>query len=271
VLQFARVSYADLPNTHPVYVPDLLARWPKTIPERIERCFCHLINSKFGRASAGHELEITSERERDLLVFADWHTEQDYFIKAMIDYKWLAERRMLDNDGRESIWICVTPKGWAHFDELNRGQGDAKNPVFVAMWFGGKERKEEMDTLYEEAIKPAIKGAGYNAERADTDDYNDAIMDKVIDDIRRAPFVVADLTSRNNGVYYEAGFAGGYGKEVILCCPESDKKQHFDVSGLNQLRYHDAAQLRISLERRILRTMGRGPHPFDGGDTSGDG
>ena len=261
-LQFGSMVYPELEKTYSLRVTDLLARWPNTIPERIERCFCHLINARLGRMNAGQELEITSGDERDLLIFAKWGSEPEYFLQAMVDYKWVTRRDRLDEHEEPGIRICVTPKGWAHFDDLNRGQSDAKNPAFVAMWFGGKERREEMDRLYIEAIEPAIHAAGYHAARADTDEYNDAIMDKVIDDIRKAPFIVADLTENRNGVYYEAGFAKGCGIEVIYCCLRGTET-HFDINGLFQLRYDNCAQLRVSLERRILGSVRRGPHKID--------
>jgi hypothetical protein len=103
--------------------------------------------------------------------------------------------------------------------------------------------------------------------RADTDEHNAPIMDRIVEDIRKAPFVVAELTDNNQGVYYEAGFAKGRGTEVIYCCPEGTKP-HFDVTGINQVRWKDEADLRQKLEGRILGTMSRGPHRFGGADMS---
>jgi nucleoside 2-deoxyribosyltransferase len=53
-------------------------------------------------------------------------------------------------------------------------------------------------------------------------------------EIRRARFVVADLTHSNRGAYWEAGFADGLGKPVVYTCEktvfEKTEKPHFDVS-----------------------------------------
>ena len=86
-------------------------------------------------------------------------------------------------------------------------------------------------------------------------------MDRIIEDIRRAPFVVAELTENNNGVYYEAGFARGRDVDVIYCVKEK-QKVHFDVTGVNHVRWKDEDDLRKRLERRILATVSRGPHKF---------
>ena len=104
--------------------------------------------------------------------------------------------------------------------------------------------------------------------RADSVEHNDSIIDRVIDDIRLAPFVVAELTNNNPGVYFEAGFARGRGIEVIYCIPETGRpedKPHFDVSGINHVRWKDTDELRKKLENRILSAIGRGPHKFDAG------
>lgn len=263
VLQFSRAPYADLPNTYPVYVPDLLAQWPDTIPERIERCFCHVIRATHTQQFGGREVEIAGSSANNPLIFAEFGIgEEDYFINAMVQYEWITSEKPHEYGPYK---VCVTPKGWAHFDELNRSQGDAKDPAFVAMWFGGDERKDEMTELYDEAIEPAVRAAGYLAKRANTDEHNDPIMDRVIEYIRKAPFVVADLTENSNGVYYEAGFARGRGTDVIYCFRDEDeKKPHFDISGLNQVRYTDGADLKKRLEDRILGSISRGPYRFDG-------
>jgi len=77
--------------------------------------------------------------------------------------------------------------------------------------------------------------------------------------------MIADLSDENRGVYYEAGFARGVGKEVVYLVHESKAHTvHFDLSGVNHVRWSNEDELRKKLENRILGTMGRGPHKFDG-------
>ncbi len=53
-------------------------------------------------------------------------------------------------------------------------------------------------------------------------------------EIRKARFLVAELSHHNNGAYWEAGFARGLGKPVIYMYNKeiggSDRPPHFDVS-----------------------------------------
>ena len=74
--------------------------------------------------------------------------------------------------------------------------------------------------------------AGYEPKRIDRHPHNQKIDDEIIAMIRRSKFVIADLTGQRGGVYFEAGFAMGLGREVIwTCCKdELDKHEiHFDT------------------------------------------
>jgi nucleoside 2-deoxyribosyltransferase len=51
-------------------------------------------------------------------------------------------------------------------------------------------------------------------------------------EIKKARFVVVELSHSNNGAYWEAGFAKGLGKPVIYMYSEEiggQKRPHFDV------------------------------------------
>jgi nucleoside 2-deoxyribosyltransferase len=113
----------------------------------------------------------------------------------------------------------------------------------------------------------------------------------VITAIRAAAFVVADFTSAQEtddangkavkggargGVYFEAGFARGLGKQVIHTCRDdapSRRRLHFDVEQISTIfwRASDAGASRLvtprriglseELTQRILATVGPGPVP----------
>ena len=119
-----------------------------------------------------------------------------------------------------------------------------------------------MDETFESAMEPAIKQAGYLVTRSDLMEHNDWIMDKVLGEIRRAPFVFADFTEHRNGVYLEAGFARGLGIPVIHTCREDHMdRAHFDTAQLNHVVWNKAEDLRTKLYHRIMGAIGPGPHP----------
>ena len=108
---------------------------------------------------------------------------------------------------------------------------------FMAMEFGNKQLEE----IVAEHIKPAIRKS-FNVEVNTARDVAQAgLIDEIIrDQIRRAKFVLADLTHGNNGAYWEAGFAEGFGVPVIYICEErvfDRESTHFDTNHLTTVMW----------------------------------
>ena len=132
----------------------------------------------------------------------------------------------------------LTIKGLARLE--TGGPSVASSTAFVAMWFD-----EEVRDAYDKGIKPAISKAGYEPMRIDRKHHNRKIDDEIVAEIRRSRFLVCDLTCSllsndtaesgkipvaRGGVYYEAGFAQGLGKEVIWTCRRDLLEHiHFDL------------------------------------------
>ena len=184
------------------------------------------------------------------------------------------------NSSRDSnITVGVTPQGWLTLRELK--PTESSDRVFLAMWFN-----DNTDNL-RKAVKKAVEFAGYKVEEITVDEaqHNDFIMNKVVNMITDAKFVIADLTCLpekivkgkvscgvRGGVYFEAGFARGQGKEVIHTCkktPESIDRLHFDIHQINTifgqedasgvLKSYDSDFIDV-LKHRIIATVGKGRH-----------
>ena len=148
----------------------------------------------------------------------------------------------------------LTARGWL---ELEAAQGVESVTGFCAMWFDPQVRP-----FYEQAIAPAIRSCGFEPLRLDYAEYNHSIDDEIIASIRRARFVVADLTGHRGGVYYEAGFGHGLGLPVIFMLREDDQASvHFDVRQQNFIlwRPDEIASACRRLTQRIRATLGQGP------------
>jgi hypothetical protein len=145
----------------------------------------------------------------------------------------------------------LSVKGWQEIEPAGIGAG-IPNRCFVAMSFS-----DELDGAYQLGIKPAIEqDCGYIAVRMKELHHNQDICDRLLSEIRRAQFVVADFTLHRNGVYYEAGFARALGREVINCCRDTDfAKLHFDTNHLSHLQWSTAGDLREKLADRIRATI----------------
>jgi hypothetical protein len=102
------------------------------------------------------------------------------------------------------------------------------NYAFVAMPMDSADMAL-MDVL--DAIKEAGRRCGVQAERIDEPATNERITERVLESIRRAEFVIAELTNSKPNVYYEAGYAHALGKTPIYIAregtaPEFDLKDY---------------------------------------------
>ena len=185
--------------------------------------------------------------------------------------EFLAERGSVKTNSTNDC--LLTPFGWSEVDSL-RTKIASGTQAFVAMWFGG-----DMQDIFERGFKPGIEGAGYTAFKINDKNHNNKIDDEIIAEIRRSKFVVADFTSEllnlpnsdgtsfqeaiaRGGVYFEAGFAKGLGKEVIWCARQDvidAKVLHFDTRQFAHIGWKDADDLRERLTHHIAATLGDGP------------
>ena len=151
-----------------------------------------------------------------------------------------------------------TVEGYVRLAELEENRTSSSS-AFVAMWFS-----EEMNEAWRKGIEPGIRDAGYKAVRVDHEPHNDRIDDRIIAEIRKSRFVVADFTQgrtgARGGVYYEAGFAHGLGIPVIFTCRQNkSKKVHFDTRQYNHIFWKEPIDLKQALTERIAATIGEGP------------
>jgi hypothetical protein len=140
---------------------------------------------------------------------------------------------------------------------LNVGTTPAAEPVkkksvFVAMPFA-----EEFDDVYQFGIYSTIRRCGYMCEKVDESVFAGNIVDRIMDGIRCAQFIVADLTLEKPNVYLEVGYAWGMNKPVILVAREG-QRLHFDLSHHKCLFYKTIGKLAELLEKNVLDMFGPG-------------
>lgn len=156
----------------------------------------------------------------------------------------------------------VSPDGYAYLQKLRETNEDSQKG-FCAMWFS-----DETKELWSKGIGPGINSAGYQPFRVDKHEHVNKIDDEILASIRSSKFCVADFTHGTNsgvrgGVYFEAGFALGLGRQVIWTCREDfidEKKIHFDVQQYNFLKWKqdDLSDFAERLRYRIESIFGRG-------------
>lgn len=127
--------------------------------------------------------------------------------------------------------------------------------VFVIMPFN-----KQFDDAYELGIKPACNAAGTTCERVDEQTFLDNIVERIYHQIDRAELIVADMTGRNPNVFYEAGFAHGAGKRLILLTRAAEEIP-FDLKQYPHLVYTSITKLKQELEGRVKWFI---EHPDEG-------
>lgn len=167
--------------------------------------------------------------------------------------------------GNTDVRITLLAEGWKRIDDLQRSDDNNKK-VFVSMAFNpGTDATRE-------AIRAGIVEAGYSPEFIDEIIHNHQIVPEMLRLIRESRFLILDITDPNYGAYYEAGYALGLGKEVIISCSKEVftkdytakevspyakyLKPHFDVAQKQTLVWDDYNDLTKKLSEWIKAIIG---------------
>jgi hypothetical protein len=140
----------------------------------------------------------------------------------------------------------LTIDGWKAI-EPSIPPGGIPGRCFVAMSFD-----KALDDAYTLGIKSAIEDCDFTSICMKEVSTNTGITDRILSEIRRAQFMVADFTDQNQGVYFEAGFARGLGREVISTCKSDQLGQlHFDTKHIGHVLWDTPESLRTKLADSI--------------------
>lgn len=263
-LQFGKRDKAYVPfvdRDYPaIHIEDLLRDAPKTVPDKINRTLSNIARLSGSRGGAW----VYLKNKHGPVCFSENDEESAYILESLMPEH--IERDKVISKFKNTVRL--TPRGWDAFHHMTSGKADPKNPAFVAMRFGdGEIEKAAQSAFFRCHIYRAIRRAGWNGKRSDSDPHSEYIMNQIIGDMRAAPFIVADFTGNNPGVYFEAGWGRGNGKTVIHVC-EKDffHNIHFDIRQINCIQYTSPDDLETQLYHHIRVAMGVGPVPWDEGD-----
>lgn len=119
--------------------------------------------------------------------------------------------------------------------------------AFIAMPIDPNDKKLD-DVL--DSIKEAGRRCGIHAERVDEPQSNERITDRILESIRKAEYVIVDLTGSRPNVFYEAGYAHGLKKIPIYIAAKGTQLQ-FDLKDYPVIFFDSLRDLKDGLEARL--------------------
>ena len=231
------------------YLVDISNESPIEVFVKAERLFQYIVKNN---TKPGSSILITKKSYEHI---AAGYAEDGSELKYLLDNILCNTYSFLSHTNSENNRYQITPEGWKHYLDNT----PESRYVFCAMWFceADNANYKKMKRLYE-SIEKVIKELGYICLRVDNIEHNDKICDKIIAEIKRSKFMIADFTGHRGGVYYEAGYAKGLKIPVIHTCSKDEgNKLHFDIRQYNHIFWTDKDydKFEEDLKNRILATI----------------
>lgn len=154
-----------------------------------------------------------------------------------------------------------------HTDDLieifNKVYENIPKTVFMSMQFS-PETEDTYQTVKDvQQILKRENGIDFRIIKVDEhkDGYSAEIYHRIVDGIKEAALVIADLSYGNRNVHHEIGYAQGMNKKILLLYQTRDGIDPKEEIGSNismhdQLRYKNQTELRPVLLKRIRHFFG---------------
>lgn len=168
----------------------------------------------------------------------------NWWISTLVEEGYIENQSLLGNV------FLLKLKALTKVSQFRKRKSISKK-CFIAMWFDSEVENAR------KAIINAVEDTGHIPIIIDMKEHNNQIVPEILYEIRQSKFVIADFTGHRGGVYFEAGYAQGYGKEVIATCKKNHfEETHFDLKQKNTIVWEDEEELKDDLIKRIRATVG---------------
>ena len=138
------------------------------------------------------------------------------------------------------------------FSFLHKPSFSEKNTAFMIMPFGF----ELLNTFYKKNIKEYLAGSDLGIKVFRSDDFTgtDVVADTILDQIKRAEFIICDITHSNKNVFFEAGYAKSLGKSILFMLEQNKPAEFFDVNHIRRIEYsyEKESEFRLLLKDTLI-------------------
>lgn len=247
-----------------ISIEEIRAFYPDKFSEKIDLILLALANKS---TYFGKTIKLNSYELHGLLFIKRFDEDGKHLSKESVDIQvrkilsYLKEKNYIKEMDETLLKnITLEAEGWKEIEKLQKNHMHNKD-VFVAMSFD-----EGLNDI-RDAIAKGTTDAGFSAEFMDKIIHNQDIVPEMLRMIRECRFLIMDISEPNYGAYYEAGYALGLGKEVIITCSretknriyeteeekkiEKYKKPHFDIAQKQILVWDDTEDLSRKLTQWI--------------------
>jgi len=111
--------------------------------------------------------------------------------------------------------------------------------------------------VYQLGIRAACQEVQVACERVDDQIFHEMILERIVNQIRSADLIIAEMTERNANVFYEVGFAHALKKRVVLLTRDAADIP-FDLRPFPHIVYGGSiSKLKAELVRRVPELLAR--------------
>ncbi len=125
-----------------------------------------------------------------------------------------------------------------------------KPKLFVIMQFS-----KDYNELYTDVIQPIATELELECVRADEFYSGTPILKDIVDSIKQAAVIIAEITPDNPNVFYEIGYSHAVEKPTILLCDKRREKLPFDLSGFRTLFYDNTIAGKVIVEKNLRKYL----------------
>jgi hypothetical protein len=226
---------------------EFLSKVPKSVLDKASLLLQYIAH----KSSHPGDFVRIKEQEDYPVCFCKNGSELRFYINSLTESEDIIEHSVPNLKATYHSFL-LTAKGWQKIESMARPNLESKQ-AFVAMWFD-----ESLKEIFTKGLEPLEEATGFEMYRVDQEPFNEKICDRIIADIRKSRFLIADVTGLRQAVFFEAGYAMGLGLPVIFTCKEGTEIEGcFDTRQYNHIVWKDAEELRSKLRDRILATIGK--------------